>query len=1181
MAERASMPTFVPRTVASFERAATVVARRVAAPVRMLATRALSFADRLMGSWAGAGPTTVVGLDGGVRPPMRMAARSGVLPMPRPWYEVAADEDVIWPQQAATRAPDATPAADRGGANAAIAATVATEVASAAAERVTAAAERGAAIAKTNLTVLPEAAAREAARPVGTTNVAAPATTGTTPATTAAPSAQTGAASSTAATTSAATTNAGAASGGTQSSGATTTDATTADAIAAAAATPGARDATSGARETREAAVADVRAAEALGLHRPMAPATLTVAPVARATTPLARALAHAAWVDAQLRTVSAAAAAGTARATTTPYVFVAPAEAAATVRSATEAAPAERGVRVAPLIATPAGAATTTTTTMTAPASVPPVAAWSARLPDPRLPETLPTTVTQRVAAFVAQLVGVEAARDVAPLPVVSVGGAEAPVERTVPSLARVAPAATYVALPAVSWRPGATAARVEQLGMHVDARVTAAWGEPTMTTLAATAPASMARASMVPAPAVSASTGGAALTTPAMVPERVRAVAARAGAPTLQAGSPIAASEMTYVAPAMARATGPARVAAFVQQLVGVQAARATSPLPVQALVAAAANEARTPAAQSQGLSAASARAPERVALSASTTSTATAAGVGEHATVEVLAVGGLARRAEQLGGVVGVRAAGLSIDFVDPARLSRMTADVSAQPMVAPVANDTIMPAPQPLFARPAPVAPMLSAEEWSLVATFPSAATAVQLAAARQAQEWSGAAPSQMTTTLASAGGGARTPTRATRGATPSVYVAPGAGATAASRAVAPIETESRLPSGRVPRGGFIWPKLADPMPARAEWITPAAIAVAEQASQAAPGMPLWGAMTPLETLAPALAASAGLTTTKETIARPTAGAPGVAARGVAPGGALPVGVVPVGVVPVGVLTVGGLTVGSTAGSTTVDARGGAPASTSSDAPAMTLMTAAATREARAAAKLGGREEDGGSSEGFARAPSAMPLASGGEAARGGATVGVSNVRPRAAMPLMTGAPARDGAANGATPSGATGPSARALELARPFLQMVQGGLSGGENAARASSAPRFYDQPQPVVAGAPSSDATARLVEALRSQPAGSSSDDRVSLADLTLIAIASATQQVAASSVGGGPSSSSAAEPSSSSSPGGGGGGGGGKSADPEQEIEDLARAAFEALKRLEAVERERSGDHG
>ena len=64
MAERASMPTFVPRTVASFERTATAVARRVAAPVRMLATRALSFADRLMGSWAGAG-ATARGIDGG------------------------------------------------------------------------------------------------------------------------------------------------------------------------------------------------------------------------------------------------------------------------------------------------------------------------------------------------------------------------------------------------------------------------------------------------------------------------------------------------------------------------------------------------------------------------------------------------------------------------------------------------------------------------------------------------------------------------------------------------------------------------------------------------------------------------------------------------------------------------------------------------------------------------------------------------------------------------------------------------------------------------------------------------------------------------------------------------------------------------------------------------------------
>jgi len=120
MAERASMPTFVPRTVASFERAATVVARRVAAPVRMLATRALSFADRLVGTWAGASPT-VGGLEGGTRAPMLAAARGGSsLPLPRPWYEVESDEDAIWPQQAARAAmAAATARATAGGVTAA------------------------------------------------------------------------------------------------------------------------------------------------------------------------------------------------------------------------------------------------------------------------------------------------------------------------------------------------------------------------------------------------------------------------------------------------------------------------------------------------------------------------------------------------------------------------------------------------------------------------------------------------------------------------------------------------------------------------------------------------------------------------------------------------------------------------------------------------------------------------------------------------------------------------------------------------------------------------------------------------------------------------------------------------------------------------------------------------------
>ena len=119
------------------------------------------------------------------------------------------------------------------------------------------------------------------------------------------------------------------------------------------------------------------------------------------------------------------------------------------------------------------------------------------------------------------------------------------------------------------------------------------------------------------------------------------------------------------------------------------------------------------------------------------------------------------------------------------------------------------------------------------------TFPSAATAVQLAAARQSQGWQQSAPAsavaapgfvrELVSTPAAAA--AR---RATRGGAPAEFVAP---TTAA--AVAPAESQ-RLPGGRLPRGSFTWPKLAECAPARAEWSAPAAVAVAEQAKQAAPG-----------------------------------------------------------------------------------------------------------------------------------------------------------------------------------------------------------------------------------------------------------------------------------------------------------------------------------------------------
>ena len=65
----------------------------------------------------------------------------------------------------------------------------------------------------------------------------------------------------------------------------------------------GEREASEARRET--AAIADVRVAEALGLHAPLPAPQRDLAPEQRATTPLGRALAHAAWVDTQLRAVT------------------------------------------------------------------------------------------------------------------------------------------------------------------------------------------------------------------------------------------------------------------------------------------------------------------------------------------------------------------------------------------------------------------------------------------------------------------------------------------------------------------------------------------------------------------------------------------------------------------------------------------------------------------------------------------------------------------------------------------------------------------------------------------------------------------------------------------------------------------------------------------------------------
>ena len=116
-----------------------------------------------------------------------------------------------------------------------------------------------------------------------------------------------------------------------------------------------------------------------------------------------------------------------------------------------------------------------------------------------------------------------------------------------------------------------------------RVDARVTAAWGEPATRS---DRPALRDRCATV-------------------ADERPRARVSddggrRGALPRRRRRSRAADRDLCGAARGRA-ATGPARLSQFVQQLVGVQAARATAPLPVQALVAARARAARDAAAPS----------------------------------------------------------------------------------------------------------------------------------------------------------------------------------------------------------------------------------------------------------------------------------------------------------------------------------------------------------------------------------------------------------------------------------------------------------------------------------------------------------------------------------------------------------------------------------------------------
>ena len=1161
MAERASMPTFVPRTVATFERAANQLAHRVTAPLRAMAARAHWLAERVVGSWTGAAPT-VGGFGGGERRTLRVADRGGVMVMPRPWYEAVTavdDVDAVASPRLATAAPTSVAA------------------------RVIAAAERGAAIARTALTTAPEAAAVRAgdvaAAAVRAGDVAAAAVRGGDVAAAAVRGGDVAAA---------AVRPAEDARGDTGTAGQPLPSTSTA------------------AVEAASIAAGDLRAADALGLRLP--PATAPARATTRATamvapgpsaTPLARALAHTAWVDAQLRAVTPPAEPVAGRAAA-GYVFVAAPDAESATpsmrqsRAAAATAPRAAAPSAAPVSAPAAGAPPEATAH---PAAATPV--WTAALPDPRLPAGLPSRIAQRVTDFVARLVGVQSARDVTlpPLEAVAtlaaVAAAEAGAPTRSPPVGR-APEPTYVSSPprdgratatsptesmsaraslsppvgvAISWRPGAAAARIEQLGEAVDARVHAAWGLPVV------------RPRPLLAPLTSLAT------------------------------------DRTYVAMAdvtPARATGPTRLSQFMDTLVGVQAVRSTAALPLPPASPMAGVAAADALASPQpGAAGASARAPSRVMVTAPAAAAAPATGTlpqtaaasaidasvrapsaGAAASMRsarsALAPGGIGLRAEQLAGVVGVRAASLSIEFVDPARLALLTA-APPMPTVGPEAGgepplrDTVMPAARPLFAMAttpaaATQSPTLSAAEWSLVATFPSAATAVQLMAARQAADWQGGG------TLARAGAGtprtlvtaapARQRPWAAAQATSATAAAPALGRAALEVAAAPSfgrawvdidgqgalrkkpsapegaasqpadptqlvaprpataatpSSTPRLPSGRAPRGSFTWPKLGAFSSAADGWTPSAAVTGAEYANQAAPGTPLWGAMPSLVLSAPT----------------PVATAPLQARSARAEGSASPA---------------------------TNAAAATGPAASARDGAAMTLMTATAMRESRAAARSG----DSRDPDAVAPAPTApmtiTPGGSGADRTRAAGAGRASNVRVAPSLGLTTAAPTAPG--QGAA---ATGPSARALELARPFLRLIEG--SAASDAARPST-PRFFEQPKPLVSAVPSSDSASRIVEAMRHQPATTRSDDRVSLSDLTLIAMASATQQVAASAAGGGPSASApaaAAAPTNAPASHGDGGGSG----NPAQEIEELARATFEELQRLMEIARERSGDHG
>ena len=666
---------------------------------------------------------------------------------------------------------------------------------------------------------------------------------------------------------------------------------------------------------------------------------------------------------------------------------------------------------------------------------------------------------------------------------------------------------------------RPGGIAARAEQLGTLVDGRVMAAWGATTTTTstLPDQLPVLQPARSAPPLSYVTPAGAPPNVTTASSGPSRNVEFVERLGsselvrqtAPLSLAAALSQRPQVTIEEAPRERAVGrpvvpatqstskasPSTIAAGVPPMPVIQTVSPSTQSQTATSLSAAppARAQQTTASFAPQAVATTTSAPPQSHPAPSMATSATSAAARGQVVVRVplrLASAGL--RAEQLAGIIGVRAADLSLDFVDPSTLPALTgnqwspdmayvrtvavggepaggstfAPAGSLPRVSSTASVTSAsgeagPAPRsetseavatPLIARMA-VGARLSPEEWALVAAFPSASTVMQLATSRRSAQFL-----QTDSQRAAAA-----PERALLTATPSTFSRGGVGTASIGRFA----------------GGFVSTTGAE--------IGPSSSGALSGSEETAPGATLSFAErggAPAEYVAPSSPQRSML----PNIRQPRGGFIWPRAAG------------------------------------------------------FSTTTASAVEQASHAAD---------------RAQSADHAAPGSPL--------WESLRP--AMVNVQGSEKAAGSSASSTLSD--------IEMARPFLEMVNGSVSADESR---TGGVRFFEQPAPIVsAAAPSTEAATMMVEAVRRAPSHAPSDDRVTLGDLTLISVASATGQLAASEAGGRPQASA---PSGGESGGGKGGGGkGGGKGGHAPNIEDLARRVFDELQRVIEIQRERSGN--